>query len=200
LLAEPPPLDPLQEQQQVDAGERAFQQAYQREQEFQRERQEAFAHIDRIQERIKDFGVPDDYAKLTIREMADEDPRLDVAWKARNVDPVACRAEWHRINGLLQQARANPSLTNPQEMAAAEQWLWQLQVAMHARTILKQAEAAVVAKARSKRRPDAGATEDRAAVVHAVRGASDEHVPEPEVSWGELTDQQFAAEKRKLGF
>jgi hypothetical protein len=42
--------------------------------------------------------------------------------------------------------------------------------------------------------------EDRAAVVHAVRGASDKTPPaDPPVNWATLTDQEFRAEKRKLG-
>jgi hypothetical protein len=51
-----------------------------------------------------------------------------------------------------------------------------------------------------KSRPDSQATADRAAVVHAMRGASERgELPEPEIAWGQLSPQEFEVEKRKLG-
>jgi hypothetical protein len=178
-----------------------FQVAYQRELDYQLDKQAGYAHIAKIQERIQDYDVPDDYAELLIRKMADEDPRLDVAWKARNVDPVACRVEFDRVQGLLRQAKANPSLASPQEIASAEQWLWQLQVAIHARTILRQTEEAVVKKARSRPKIDEQVSADRMAVANAVRGASGKVGEEPAPNFGQLSDAELKDYTRKnFGF
>jgi len=56
----------------------------------------------------------------------------------------------------------------------------------------------IVADAKSM--PNREATEDRAAVVAALRWASTDKAPEaPPVRYGDLTDKEFAAEKKRLG-
>jgi hypothetical protein len=152
----------------------------------------------RIQEKLPDW-VPDGFVQDTLRVMALDDPSLEVAFQARNVNPVAAHVEYDKAIARLAQLKLNP-IANPQEIAAMEQQAYHWRIAIHAKQILASAEESVIKKARARPPIDPVATADRAMVAQAVRGASDPHPVEPQIDWGRLSPQEFDAEKRKLGF
>jgi hypothetical protein len=151
-----------------------------------------------VQEKLPDF-LPSDYAKRWMLSEAATDPSLRLAWDYRDVNPAQARAELFQAQRLLTQMQMNP-VANPAQIAELQQYAEQLNVACNARTILRRAELRLLDEAKKSKRPvDREATEDRA-VVWAVRGGqAATHVPEEPIDWGQLSDQEFRAEKRKLG-
>jgi hypothetical protein len=162
--------------------------------------QEFGAYCSKGQERLPDY-LPEDYFRSQMLAMHSADPRLEVAFEAQFVDPVAVRVELERANAGLARARMDP-LAAPGTVQALEQRVWKLEVAFHARTILKQAEAEIVKKANARKPVDPDLTADHAAVVAAMKGAGAKlNVAEPAPAFGHMGEAEFRRYTREnFGF
>jgi hypothetical protein len=152
----------------------------------------------RIQEKLPDW-VPDGYVSDTLRAMALDDPTLEIAFQARNVNPVAARVKYDQMISRIAQLKLNP-ISNPQEIAALEQQAYHWRIAIHAKQILASAESAVIKKVRARAPVDPDATADRAAVYHAVRGQSGPIPAEPPPDLANMTDQELRQYTKQFGF
>jgi hypothetical protein len=195
--ATPDPLETQEPAAPVVNGDGGFQEAYQRELWYQNERVALEEYCGKLQEKLGDTLD----AKSEIIAMSVQDPRLEVAWQARNHDPAAIRAELTKAEAALRQMQMFPNV-DPKLVADQKHWLWQLQVAANAKDIIWQAERAVIKKAHARKPVDQDASEDRAAVVAAVRGASDAHPPaDPPPNFAYMSDQELREYTRKnFGF
>jgi hypothetical protein len=193
--------EPAPQQQQPAAGEvEARARALFEQERYRGELREAFNnHCAKGQARLPD-NLPDDYFRSELLAMSTTDPRLEIAFEASLYSPAAIRAELARVIVGLDHARLNPNAT-PEVIQALEQQVRQWQVADQARTILRQAESAIVQKANRRANIDPDVTADRAAVVAAMKGAGAKmNGAEPPPNLGHMTDQEFRSYKASLGF
>jgi hypothetical protein len=193
-----PQFDPLQEQKfnnalsavdrEIEAKARGFY-----EQELQKaELARAFEnHVAGIQAKCPDH-CPEGYARDALVAMAASDHRLEVAFRAasQGVNKAAIMAELDRINGALQHA-ARDATANPAVIPQLQQMAWQLSVAFHAPTILKQAEAEIVRRANARPPIDRDLTEDALAVAASMRGSSRPVEAEPPPRFGHMSEGEF---------
>lgn len=207
----PDPAAPEQQQQQTDPlQERALDHdgavqaqaraLFEGEQERQRLVQSFEQLCARGQERLPDW-VPEGHFRSSLPAQSITDPRLEVALQAQhlNLSPVAIRVELDKVEAAIQRAAFDPT-GSPQATATLRQWHWQLRVAMHARTILKQAEGEIIKKAKSRPPIDPDLTADRMAVVHAMGAAGGKVEPEPAPALGQLSDQELRNYTKQFGF
>jgi hypothetical protein len=156
-------------------------------------------YCSRGQARIPD-NLPDDYYRSELLAMSTTDPRLEVAFEASLYSPAAIRAELARVMVGLDHARMNPNAT-PEVIQALEQQVRQWQVADQARTILRQAESAIIRKATARANIDPDVTADRAMVTAAMKGSGAKmNGAEPPPNLGHMTDQEFRSYKAQFGF
>jgi hypothetical protein len=104
-----PTSDPLETQEPAAPevnGDVKFQEAYRQELWYQQERMALDEQCAKLQERLPDY-LPPDYAKSELIAMSIQDPRLEVAWQARNHDPAAIRAELTRAETALRQMQCS---------------------------------------------------------------------------------------------
>ena len=158
-------------------------------------------HVAGIQAKCPDH-CPEGYARDALVAMAASDHRLEVAFRAAaaGVNRPQIMAELDRVNFALQHAARNPT-ADPNVIPALQQAAWQLSVAFHAGTILKQAEAEIVKRANSRAPIDREITNDVAAVVASLKSASQPFdAKEPAPNLGRMSDAQFRDYKSQFGF
>jgi hypothetical protein len=108
--------------------------------------------------------------------------------------------ELENVNAAIAHASRNPR-ADPSVIPTLKRRAWELGIAYNARTILKQTEAAIIKKARSRPPIDEDATADRLAVTAAMRGASAKVSPEPPPNFGQMSDQELQRYTREnFGF
>jgi hypothetical protein len=152
------------------------------------------------QEKVPDY-MPSDYYRSEMIAMAATDPRLEIAIRAQhmNVNQTAVRVELDKVNAALKRAAHDP-VADPRVIPGLQQLKWQLEISYHARTILKQTEAAIIAKAQSRPPIDVEATLDREAVTFAVRSAGGKIAAEPAPNLGQMSDNELREYTRQFGF
>jgi len=192
-----------QQLSEADAKIAAARSAY--EAEAQRAKEEAALNewCASWQERCPDW-CPPDYFRNSAIAAALQDPRLEVAFRAQvnNVDRRAARNEWDRVSAQVRQARLTPGV-NQELIRNAEQYLWQLECAIHRDQILGAASHRIVSEARKNQPFDPEATGVRAMVNAAIlRGASTSTPPEdPAPNFNAMTDAELRRfTQEKYGF
>jgi hypothetical protein len=193
-----PPLDPLADQRldsalsAVDCEIAGKAQSLYEQERHKAELARAFeGHVAGIQAKCPDH-CPEGYARDALVAMAASDHRLEVAFRAaaQGVNRGQIMAELDRVNFALQHAARNPT-ADPNTIPQLQQMAWQLSVAFHAHTILRQAEAEVVKRANARPPIDAGLTADCEAVSAAMRGSSRPVEAEPPPRFGHMTESEF---------
>jgi hypothetical protein len=173
------PFDPVlleqqRQQEQVSLDERVQQRLAQIQQ------QQLFEHADRVgnqikaavYDRYKDSHVVDkELTDSWIEREANNDPQIKQAFINALLAPHAKGDRWGRTNEQIFGLHYNALLRRLDDRLAPQ------------------------------KRDNVALNEDRRAVVDAVlRGSRGGHAPEePPIEWGQLTDQEFRLEKRKLG-
>lgn len=165
--------------------------AYEAEADRQRLVQHFEQHCQRGQAKCPDF-VPGDYYRSELLAQSVTDPRLEIALKVQHhqINPVAVRVELEKVNAALVRAAHDPR-ANPAVIPSLQQYKWQLEVAYHARTILGQADAAIIKKANARAPIDEIVSADVFAVVQAMKGSSTPPGPEPAPRLGQMSENQF---------
>jgi hypothetical protein len=148
-------------------------------------------HVAGIQAKCPDH-CPEGYARDALVAMAASDHRLEVAFRAaaQGVNRGQVMADLDRVNFALQHAARNPT-ADPRTIPQLQQMAWQLSVAFHAHTILRQAEHEIVRRAGSRAPIDETVTGDVALVAASMKGASRPVQADPPPAFGRMDDQSF---------
>jgi hypothetical protein len=158
-----------------------------------------------LQAKLPEY-LPDDYARTQMLSKATQDPNLIAAWdyrKLSDLDRRAADAEFKQLELLHAQITRDPR-NDPRKgaaLAAIERRGQQLGLMMNAPEILRRAERDIIKRANDYRPIDPDATADRAMVAAAVRdGRGVVDLKEPAPDFASMTDAEFNAYKRKMGF
>jgi len=151
------------------------------------------------QSRMPDWAPPDAFKDKALLAAA-ANPELLRAFRAHYVwrmDPAAAVAEHNQL-----AAAVRAGFVPQEQMVAAQQRLEDLKTAVGAKQLLHQAAHRIISEARKHQPYDREATEVRAIVSHAVRGASTSTPPEdPAPDFNRMTDQELRRfTQEKYGF